>query len=263
VGILNVTPDSFYDGGRYVTELDVLARVEQMIEQGADIVDVGGQSTRPEAKPVSLEEEITRVIPRIESICNRFAVPISVDTYRADIAERALDVGAELVNDVSALRFDHAMASVIARYGAYVVLMHLKGKPRSMQNNPQYTDVMTEIVSLLSQQIGFAHSQGIDQERIIVDPGIGFGKNVEHNLVVLRNISRLKQLHSPILVGASRKSFMGQLFGIPPPERMVPSIAAACIAVVGGARLIRCHDVNETRYAVDLVSAVLASADES
>ena len=185
VGILNVTPDSFYDGGCYATELDVLARVEQMIEQGADIVDVGGQSTRPEAKPVSLQEEIARVIPRIESICNRFAVPISVDTYRAEIAERALDVGAELVNDVSGLRFDHAMASVIARYGAYVVLMHLKGKPRSMQNNPQYTDVMTEIVSFLSQQIGFARSQGIDQERIIVDPGIGFGKNVEHNLVAV------------------------------------------------------------------------------
>jgi dihydropteroate synthase len=261
VGILNLTPDSFYDGGRYNTESQVLGRVEEMVEEGADIIDVGGESTRPCSEPVLLSQELSRVIPAIRSICARFAIPVSIDTYKAEVAKQALDAGAQLVNDISALRFDSKLASVVSEYGAYVVLMHLKGTPRSMQESPQYTDVMAEVMQHLAKRIEFARSSGIAQERIVIDPGIGFGKTTEHNLVILRKLSQLLRLRSPVMVGASRKSFLGNILGLPPARRLIPSVAAACVAVAAGARLIRCHDVAQTRHAVDLVHAVFSSPE--
>ncbi len=260
MGILNVTPDSFYDGGRYTGEDEALARVEEMIGEGADIIDVGGESVRPGVDPVGLNEELGRVIPVIEKIKRQFSIPICVDTYKAEVARQAIEEGAEMVNDISALRFDPGLRKIVAGYGVPVILMHIKGTPKNMQDNPRYGSLMEEIVSYLESSIKLAEEAGADGRGIIVDPGIGFGKTTAHNLEILRKLEELASLGKPILVGLSRKSFIGNVLGLPQEERLEGGLAATCMAVWRGARLVRTHDVSPTRRAVDMVQAILGSS---
>ena len=260
MGILNVTPDSFYDGGRYTGEDEALARVEEMIGEGADIIDVGGESVRPGVDPIGLNEELGRVIPVIEKIKKQFSIPICVDTYKAEVARQAIEEGAEMVNDISALRFDPDLRKIVAGYGVPVVLMHIKGTPKNMQDNPRYDSVMEEIIAYLDSSIKLAEEAGADGRGIIVDPGIGFGKTTAHNLEILRRLEELASLGKPILVGLSRKSFIGNVLGLPQEERLEGGLAATCMAVWRGARLVRTHDVSPTRRAVDMVQAILGSS---
>jgi len=262
MGVLNLTPDSFYDGGRYTREAQALRRVEEMIGEGADIIDVGGESVRPGAEPINLDEELSRVIPVIEKVRRLFPVTISIDTYKAEVARQAIEEGAEMVNDISGLRFDPDLRKIVAGYGVSLILMHIKGTPKNMQDNPRYHSLMEEIISYLRKSIKLAEESGVDPARIIVDPGIGFGKTTAHNLEILRRLEELKSLGKPILVGISRKSFIGNVLGLPQEERLEGGLAATSMAVSGGARIVRTHDVKPTRQAVDMVQAILRGSDQ-
>lgn len=257
MGILNLTPDSFYDKGKYSQKEKALARVEEMISQGADLVDVGGESTRPRAIKVSVEEELKRVIPVIDRIKALFQIPVSIDTYKARVAQEAIEAGADMINDISGLRFDPEMKQVVAQYKVPLVIMHIKGTPGDMQDNPCYDSLMGEIISYLAEGIKIAQEAGIDKEKIVIDPGIGFGKTVKHNLEIIKKLSELKSLGRPILIGVSRKSFIGNILNLPLGERLEGSLAATCLAVSKGARIVRTHDVRETRRVVDLTEAIL------
>ncbi len=265
MGVLNVTPDSFSDGGKFFSVETAVEYAIQMEKDGADIVDVGGESTRPGAEPISMNEEMNRVLPVIEQLAGTIDIPISIDTYKSEIARKALDVGASMVNDISALRDDKNLASAVAEYGVPICLMHMKGNPRNMQTNPVYNDIIREICDFLKERTEYALSCGIKKEKIIIDPGIGFGKRtgkgIEDNCEILKRLSKLKDLGFPILVGASRKTFIGNVCGkskpLPVSERLEGSLAAACLAVVNGADIIRVHDVKETRRCVDLVDSVV------
>lgn len=257
MGILNVTPDSFSDGGMFVTIDKAVAHGEALCSAGADIIDVGGVSTRPFADPVSVDEEIARVIPVIKRLSQRVSAPISVDTSRAETAERAIEAGACIVNDIAALRFDPFLGDVVAEADLPVVLMHMQGTPETMQIRPAYDDVMGEIIDFLSGSIDLAVSKGIPRENIIVDPGIGFGKKVEHNLTIIRELSRLKSLGRPILVGASRKSFIGEVTGIKEPARRdTATLAVTALLVANGADIIRVHDVKRSTEVVRMVEGI-------
>ena len=246
MGIVNVTPDSFSDGGTHL-DPDVAAEaVRSMAANGAAIVDIGGESTRPGAEGVSLDEELGRVVPVLERLGGE--VPLSIDTSKAEVARRAVGLGAELVNDVTALRGDPAMAEVIADTGAYVCLMHMLGEPRTMQDDPRYGDVVSEVAAFLEERLAFAVGAGIPEERVCLDPGIGFGKTAEHNVELLRRLEEIVALGRPVLVGVSRKRFLARLLG--DPEATVgpvsASIDAAVQAVASGATIVRVHDVRET-----------------
>ena len=256
MGIVNVTPDSFSDGGRYFEPAQAISHGLKLVEEGADIIDVGGESTRPGARPVSGREEMERVIPVIRGLRRELSAPISVDTYKADVARAALDEGADMVNDISALRFDPAMAPLVAAEKVPVVLMHMQGAPRTMQRRPHYRDVVEEVKEFLRDQIRYAVQSGVDLERIIIDPGIGFGKELEHNLALLRALPALADLGRPVLVGPSRKTFIGQILDLGPEERLEGSLAAAVAAVLGGASVIRTHDVKEARRAIRVADAM-------
>lgn len=265
MGILNVTPDSFSDGGRFFSLESAVAHARQLIREGADIIDVGGESTRPGAEPVPAEEELRRVLPVIRAIRKEFSVPISIDTYKAIVAEAALAAGANIVNDISALRFDPQMVEVVAHARVPVVLMHMLGTPQTMQQNPVYTDVVREIKEFLGERIAFARAHGIRE--IIIDPGIGFGKTVAHNVEILRRLSELKDLGCPILIGTSRKSFIGKLGGteenpLPISERLEGTIASNVIAVLHGAQIVRVHDVAAMKRALAIVDAVCYAGRE-
>ena len=262
MGVLNLTPDSFYDGGRYTREAQALRRVEEMIGEGADIIDVGGESVRPGAEPINLDEELSRVVPVIEKVRRLFPITISIDTYKAEVARQAIEKGAEMVNDISGLRFDPDLRKIVAGYGVPLILMHIKGTPKNMQDNPRYHSLMEEIISYLRKSIKLAEESGVDPARIIVDPGIGFGKTTAHNLEILRRLEELKSLGKPILVGLSRKSFIGNVLGLPQEERLEGGLAATSMAVSGGARIVRTHDVRPTRRAVDMVQAILRGSDQ-
>ncbi len=246
MGIVNVTPDSFSDGGVHL-DPDVAAdAARRMVSDGAAIVDVGGESTRPGSEGVSLDEELRRVVPVLERVAGE--LPVSIDTSKAEVARRALALGAELVNDVTALRGDAELAEVVAESDAYMCLMHMPGSPRTMQEDPRYEDVVAEVKAFLEERLGFAVAAGIAEERICLDPGIGFGKTVEHNVELLRRLGELAALGRPVVVGASRKRFLGRLAG--DPEAMVgpvsASVEAAVAAVASGATIVRVHDVSET-----------------
>lgn len=257
MGILNVTPDSFADGGRYDTLDSALLQAERMAEEGADIIDIGGESTRPGARPVPLKEEMGRTIPVIKELVKRIDLPISIDTYKSQVAREALDSGASLVNDISALRVDEGMAGVVSRYKAPLVLMHMQGEPRNMQKNPHYKDVVGEIISFLRERVAFAKEKGIDEERIIVDPGIGFGKTTEHNLKIFNRLSEFRSLGRPILVGPSRKSVIGNVLNLPVEERLEGTAATVAASILNGADIIRVHDVKEMKRVVDMTDAIL------
>ncbi len=255
MGILNVTPDSFSDGGLYQRLDRALFRVEEMLREGVDIIDIGGESTRPFAQPVPLEEEKERVIPVVKAIKARFQVPISIDTYKAEVAEMALEAGADLINDISALRFDPEMAKVVAQSKAPVVLMHMKGTPQTMQIDPQYEDVIKEIKAFFEERISFAEAQGIEREKIILDPGLGFGKRFEDNLTILRHLEEFSSLGFPVLLGPSRKAFIGQILQKEARERDSGTMAVIAFAAMKGVDLVRVHNVE---MAVDTLKVIRA-----
>jgi dihydropteroate synthase len=259
VGILNVTPDSFSDGGEFFDPESAANHASAMMDEGAGIIDVGGESTRPGSDPVPQEEEIRRVVPVIEGILAvRPEAVISIDTYRADTAAAALEAGARIVNDVSALRSDPRMASVVAEAGCPVVLMHMKGEPKTMQEEPFYQDVVREVGEFLAQRAEHSVAAGVRPENIIVDPGIGFGKNLEHNLALLRDLCVLVDLGFPVLIGASRKRFIGTISGVKEArERVFGTVATSVLAYQKGARYFRVHDVRANREALAIAEAVL------
>jgi len=256
VGILNITPDSFYDGGKYFDLQRAIRRGIEMAKEGADILDIGGESSRPGAQPVSKEKELERIIPAIKGLTEKISIPISIDTYKSDVAEQAIKFGASMVNDISSLRMDKRMVEVIKKYDVPICLMHMKGEPRNMQKRPYYRDVVSEIMGFLEERIEFCLRNGIKKSRIIIDPGIGFGKAVTHNLEILKNIGRFTSLGYPVLLGVSRKSFIGHLLNLESQERLVGSLGAGIWGLVMGADILRVHDVLETKRAAMVVDAI-------
>lgn len=257
MGILNVTPDSFSDGGQYAEKDRAVARGLEMAAQGADIIDIGGESSRPGAVPVPLAEELRRTIPVIRELASKTTVPISVDTTKAAVAEQALDAGAQIVNDISALRFDPAMGTVIAARRVPVVLMHMRGTPRTMQQNVRYHALMDEVRAFLQERIRAACTMGIAEDRIVIDPGIGFGKSVgQDNFTILNGLGSLRPLGRPILVGPSRKAFIGSLLGAEVSDREAGTAAAVAIAVRNGAHIVRVHDVRMMSMAARVAHAI-------
>ncbi|MFC1548465.1 dihydropteroate synthase [Candidatus Omnitrophota bacterium] len=256
MGILNVTPDSFSDGDSYLDPERALKKVLRMVECGADIIDIGGESTRPGAERISAEEELLRVMPIIKALEGKISIPLSIDTYKSRVAREALEEGVSIVNDITALRGDQDMARTVAEFDAGLILMHMKGDPSDMQDDPRYEDVMSEICSCLSGAISMAQEAGIDTEKIMVDPGIGFGKTLEHNLIILRDLSELRKLGKPVLAGTSRKSFIGSLTGRETPDRIFGTAASIAVAIMSGADIIRVHDVDEMRDVARVVDAI-------
>jgi dihydropteroate synthase len=256
MGILNLTPDSFSDGGLYYRDIDkAVDRVSQMLEEGADIIDIGGESTRPGAKPVTVEEEMERVIPVIKALRKELGdnFLISIDTYKSKVAEEAVKEGADIVNDISGMTFDPDMAKTVAKLDCPVIINHTRGRPDSMQENVYYDDVVFEIVEFFENQIKYGMSKGIRKDRFIIDPGIGFGKYVEHNVEIIKRLQEFKVLGLPVLIGISRKSFIELILkniagrdSVPPVERLSGSLGATAYAVMNGAHIIRTHDVKET-----------------
>lgn len=256
MGVLNVTPDSFSDGGRFFKLDDAVAHAERMAEDGADIIDVGGESSRPGADPVDEEEEKRRVIPVIKEISRRIDLPISIDTYKPSVAEEAIDSGASIINDITALR-DPEMVDLAARGKVGVVLMHMKGTPKTMQVSPEYDDLISEIYSFLDERIEVALQGGVDRDRIMIDPGIGFGKRYEDNLEILRRLREFKSLGCPILIGTSRKSFIGKTLGdLPVEERLEGTAATVAISIANGADVVRVHDVKQMKRVAAMTDAI-------
>ncbi len=254
MGILNVTPDSFSDGGRFFDQTDAVLHAFQMAKDGADIIDIGGESTRPGAEPVSLVEEIRRVVPVIKKIRQKIKTPLSVDTYNSEVAREALRSGAEIVNDITGLHADPAMVDVIAEAGASVVIMHMKGTPKDMQKDPHYDNLVREIFDFLSSSVEMARSGGIRQ--IIVDPGIGFGKTADHNLELINRLGEFKRIGVPVLVGVSRKSFIGRILDTPVDARLEGTAAAVTASILHGADIVRVHDVREMRRVALVADAI-------
>ena len=258
MGILNVTPDSFFDGGSYYPRERAIDHALEMAEGGADIIDVGGESTRPGSEPTSLGEELDRVLPVIEGIRKHSSIPLSIDTYKAAVARAAVASGADMVNDISSLSFDEGMAGVVAASGVPVVMQHIKGTPRDMQKNPSYQDVTGEIKEFFIERIAYARSCGIDEDDIIIDPGIGFGKRVSDNLTIIRELGRLKELGRPLLIGTSMKSFIGRIMGTDlPAERAEGTLASVAISLWNGADMVRVHDVVRTKKVVKFMKALM------
>ncbi|PIE58713.1 MAG: dihydropteroate synthase [Desulfobulbus propionicus] len=256
MGILNVTPDSFSDGGRYQNEHALRIQVEKLLEEGADCIDVGGESTRPFSQPVSVAEELRRIIPAVQMVRSLSTLPISIDTTKAEVARQALDAGADIINDISALRQDPAMAGVAAESRGPVILMHMQGTPETMQKSPEYEDVIDTINKFFRERIRYAEQKGIARTHIILDPGLGFGKLPEHNATILREVERFKVHGCPILIGHSRKSFFEHLFDLSLSERDWPTALVSLLCAQRGVEYIRVHDVAKTRLALDMLSSL-------
>ncbi len=259
MGILNITPDSFYDGGRFNTVDRALKRAEEMLEEGADIIDVGGESTRPGSNPVSLNEELNRVMPVVESLKKRLNCVLSVDTYKSKVAEECINTGVEIINDISGLKFDENMIKTLSRNNVGIIAMHIKGKPKNMQKNPQYDYLIAEINEEFSKILKTIEKAGIHRNRVVLDPGIGFGKQYKDNLIILNNIQSFKVFARPILVGVSRKSFIGHLLNANPNARLLGSIGANITAFLRGASVFRVHDVRETREALTVACSIAST----
>ncbi|HOR94294.1 MAG TPA: dihydropteroate synthase [Spirochaetota bacterium] len=256
MGILNVTPDSFYDGGRYTTIDRALSHVQQMVKDGADIIDVGGESTRPGSSEVTIQEEMDRVCPIVERIIHEFNIPISIDTQKSKVADEVLKLGASIVNDISGLRNDNHMPDIIAKHDAYCIIMHIRGTPQTMQMNTTYSDLLFEIKEFLMESIAIAKKSNIDDHKIIIDPGIGFGKSLEQNYNIIHNISFFKKMGYPVLIGLSRKSLIGKLYSTEE-DRLPATIALNSIAVYNGADIIRVHDVKEHKLIIESLKLLL------
>jgi dihydropteroate synthase len=259
MGILNVTPDSFSDGGDFFKNGDALRQAEQMVNDGAVIVDVGGESTRPGAKKVSIDEEIDRVIPVVETIKAQFGVIVSIDTYKDRVARAAvMEGGADIVNDISALSFSEHMAETVAQLEVPIILMHIKGTPENMQKDPSYVDVVAELKQYFHNQIDYAYSKGIKKEKIMIDPGIGFGKRVEDNIEIVKRLKEFKEFDLPIMMGLSRKSFLGKIAGEEiPKEREVETITADVIAILNGVNIIRVHNVKNAVKSIKILKKLV------
>ena len=261
MGIINLSPESFYGASRCGTLEQALHVAEKMIEEGADILDIGAESSRPGSAPLSEQEELNRLLPVVIKLSEIVNIPISVDTYKPAVAHEVLNAGASIINDITGLQRFPDMAKNIARFRAGVILMHMQGTPKTMQDNPQYVDLLTEISGFLNQSITIAVSAGIDPNKIAIDPGIGFGKADSHNLLILKNLSRLKELGKPVLLGISRKSLIGNILNVPVGERLEGSLSAAVFGVIQGAAIIRTHDVEATRRAVKVAESIMNEKD--
>ncbi len=257
MGVLNITPDSFSDGGLFLEPAKAIEHGLLMAEQGANIIDVGGESSRPGADAVPLDEELRRVIPVIAGLASRLEIPISVDTYKAQVAERAIEAGAQMINDISGLRFDPQMPAVAARFDTPLIIMHIKGNPRTMQQAPHYDNVMGEIIASLREEIERAEQHGVDPHQVIVDPGIGFGKRVQDNLSILNRLDELAVLERPILIGTSRKSFIGAVLNQTVDQRAIGTLATVAVSVLKGAHIVRVHDVPAIRQTAAMVDAII------
>jgi dihydropteroate synthase len=257
MGILNVTPDSFSDRGLYFNKSKAIKRAIQMVEDGADIIDVGGESTRPGSESITIDEELKRIIPVIEVLSKEIKIPISIDTYKSEVTRIALDAGASMINDISGLRFDPKMAEIVSEYQVPVVIMHIKGRPKDMQQNPVYEALIPEIMDYLREGIAIATRSGISEDKIIIDPGIGFGKTSEHNLEIINKLWEFTSLEKPILIGPSRKAFIGKILGdVPVTERLEGTAAVVAISIMNGANMIRVHDVKEMVRVAKVADAV-------
>jgi len=256
MGVLNVTPDSFSDGGRFLKPDAAYRQAIRMEKEGADIIDIGGESTRPGSASVSVEEELRRLVPVLARLKGRLKIPISIDTKKAEVAEAALKLGASIVNDVSGLHGDERIASLCARYKAGLVIMHMKGSPKTMQRRPVYKDLLADVASYINKGTRIALKAGVKKESIIIDPGIGFGKTLNHNLRIIKELGFFKRSGFAVLIGLSRKSFIGKLFGLEVGERLIPTVCAEVIAINNGADIIRAHDVKEAVMAAKMVDAI-------
>jgi dihydropteroate synthase len=258
MGVVNVTPDSFYDGGLYFEPARAIERALELVAEGADIIDIGGESSRPGAHPVPAREEKRRILPVVEVLKEKKSVLVSVDTTKAEVAEAALEAGADIINDISAGRFDPRMLPLAAESGAGLVLMHMKGTPRTMQHSPRYEDVVSEVKSFLLERMDAAAAYGVSAESLLVDPGIGFGKKLEHNLALLNNLRALAELRRPLLIGISRKSFIGKILGgLDAQDRLEGTIAAAVVSHLNGAAVLRVHDLRSVKKAIAVVESIL------
>jgi dihydropteroate synthase len=256
MGVLNITPDSFSDGGLYFDKEKAIAHGLKMVEEGADFIDIGGESTRPGSKPLGLEEELRRVIPVIESLEKEADVPISIDTYKSTVAQIAIEAGAQMINDISGLHFDPELAQVAAKEDVPLILMHIRGNPETMQKDVRYDSLFSEILQYLRESIRRAESAGLDPEQIIIDPGIGFGKTVEDNLLIIKNLKEFRVLGKPLLLGTSRKSFLGKILNVEITERLEGTLSSIAIGVLNGAHIIRCHDVLQAKRAITVADAI-------
>lgn len=256
MGIINVTPDSFSDGGLYRQSADAVEQGRRLIADGADILDIGGESTRPYAEPISIDEELSRVIPVITGIRSFSDIPISIDTMKGEVAREALQVGATIINDVSALRHDPLMLEMVKQTDGEVIIMHMKGTPGTMQDNPTYGDIIAEIILFFRERLSLLSSEGVDLGRIIIDPGIGFGKKLEHNLSILKHLEKLSSLGQAVLLGHSRKRFLGDITKIDTPDRDLVTAVVSGLCQNKGVSIIRVHDVASTRYALQVCHAV-------
>jgi dihydropteroate synthase len=260
MGVVNVTPDSFSDGGRYFSAQEAIDRCLQIVDEGADLIDIGGESTRPGSNPVSAHEELERILPVIEAVRPLVPVMISVDTYKSRVAEEALKAGADVINDISSFRFDPGIAEVVAQSSAGVILMHCRGTPSTMHQLPPSADIIRDVCEGLQIAVNTAYKSGIDRDRIVVDPGIGFGKNAVENLQILNRLRFLEEMGLPLLVGPSRKRFIESVLGLPVDQRIVGTVAAAVVAVLNGAHMLRVHDVAEVHQATQVTDAILSEA---
>jgi len=257
MGILNVTPDSFSDGGKYVNQGDALIHALEMIDEGADIIDVGGESTRPGAKVISTAHELDRIIPIIEAVRKKSAIPISIDTYKSEVAEAAFNAGANIINDISGCRFDPKMPGLAAELGCPTVIMHIKGTPKDMQTNPTYEDLILEIQDYLRESIEMLTTAGLPKEQIIIDPGIGFGKTTEDNLCIMNHLDEFISLDQPIIMGVSRKSVIGNILNCPVNERLFGTAACTAVNIIKGAHIVRVHDVREMKEVAKMTDAIV------
>lgn len=256
MGILNVTPDSFSDGGQFDSEASACSQAEALVVSGADIIDVGGESTRPFAEPVSFQEELSRVLPAIRGIRSRYTIPISIDTTKAEVARQALEAGADIINDISALRKDTGMLTLVQETSVPVIIMHMQGTPGDMQVKPQYNDVVAEVREFFSERLKWLKGNGVDLKRIILDPGIGFGKTLAHNLSLIKHLPAFKELACPLLLGHSRKRFIEDITGLGVADRDLPTAVVSALALDSGVDIIRVHDVASTRCALQMANAI-------
>ena len=258
MGVVNVTPDSFFDGGLYFEPARAIERALALAAEGADIIDIGGESSRPGSSPISAKEEKSRILPVVEVLKQKNGILVSVDTTKAEVAEAALAAGADIINDISAGRFDPRMLPLAAESGAALILMHMKGTPRTMQVAPHYDDLLGEVKAFLRERLEAAESCGVPRENLLLDPGIGFGKKLEHNLALLNNLGALADLERPLVVGISRKSFIGKILKLEAPERLEGTIAAAVVSLLRGASLLRVHDLQAVKRAIAVAEAILS-----
>jgi len=256
MGVLNVTPDSFSDGGLFLDREKAIAQGLKMVEEGADLIDIGGESTKPGSKPLGLEEELRRVIPVIEALAKEVDVPISIDTYKSTVAKKAIEAGAQMINDISGLHFDPDLAHVASKEDVPLILMHTRGTPETMQKDVHYESLLSEILQYLRESIRRAESAGLDPGQIVIDPGIGFGKNLEDNLLIIKNLQEFRILGKPILLGTSRKTFIGKILHAEVTERLEGTLSSIAIGVLNGAHIIRCHDVLQAKRVIAVADSI-------